>query len=171
MIPLPNIKNIARVGGADLQLHPGMADKYRPRHKIGDWKAEWFYIDNHAPSLLDRIPSPPKQCAEWFAHGQNKEQENELLQWIVALRSNGVTGMTVILSWLRKQIQPLQKRCNFHFEYTGMLDPSRFSLEKIYEEAMVLVHSVLEGVSAAPEIPPLHHFGNPLNQLTIRSIK
>ena len=70
--------------------------------------------------------------------------------------------MTVILSWLRKQIQPLQKRCNFHFEYTGMLDPSRFSLEKIYEEVMV---------SAAPEIPPLHHFGNPLNQLTIRSIK
>ena len=28
--PFPNLKNIARVGGADLQFCPGMADKYIP---------------------------------------------------------------------------------------------------------------------------------------------
>ena len=37
--PHPNIRNIARVGGADLQLRPNMAEKYIPyipRHQIGD---------------------------------------------------------------------------------------------------------------------------------------
>ena len=28
--PFPNLKNIARVGGADLQFCPGMAEKYIP---------------------------------------------------------------------------------------------------------------------------------------------
>jgi len=78
-----------------------MADKYipyTPRGQIGDWRAEWFYIDNHAPAIPKRVPGPPQQCSEWFAHGQNKEQEDELLQRIVALRNNGVTVATVILS-------------------------------------------------------------------------
>ena len=60
----PNLRNIARIGGVDLQFRPGMADKYIPytlRRQIGDWKAEWFYIDNHAPALPERTPRPPKQ--------------------------------------------------------------------------------------------------------------
>jgi hypothetical protein len=76
LIPHSNVKNIARVGGADLQLHPEMANKYvpyTPRRQIGDWKAEWFYVDNHAPSIPKRLPGPPQQCAEWYAHGQNRE--------------------------------------------------------------------------------------------------
>ena len=175
MIPHPNIKNIARVGGADLQLRLGMANKYipyTPRRQIGDWKAEWFYVDNHAPSIPERLPGPPQQCAEWYAHDQNKEQEVELLQRVVALRNNGVTRATVILSWLRRQIQPLQNHCNLGFEFTGITDPSRFSSEKIYEEeAMVLVHNVFEGVNAVPMIPQLYHFKNPPNQVMFRSIE
>ena len=55
--------NIGRIGGADLQFCLGMADKYIPYtlcRQIGDWKAEWFYIDNHAPALPERAPGPPK---------------------------------------------------------------------------------------------------------------
>ncbi|XP_039834476.1 uncharacterized protein LOC120695250 [Panicum virgatum] len=40
-----------------------MAEKYITyslRRQIGDWKAEWFYIDNHAPALPERTPGPPK---------------------------------------------------------------------------------------------------------------
>ena len=36
-----------------------MVDKYITytlRRQIGDQKAEWFYIDNHAPALLERTP-------------------------------------------------------------------------------------------------------------------
>jgi hypothetical protein len=41
--PYPNLRNIARVGDADLQFRLGMAEKYIPyslRRRIGDWKAE-----------------------------------------------------------------------------------------------------------------------------------
>jgi len=66
--PYPNFKNVARVGGANLKLRPEMVGKYipyTPHRQIGDWKAEWFYIDNHEPALPDRVPGPPKQCHEW----------------------------------------------------------------------------------------------------------
>ena len=127
MSPFPNFKNIARVGGADLQLRPGMSEKYipyTPRWQVGEWKAEWFYIDNHAPALPRRIPGPPQQCTEWYNHGQIKVQEDELLQRIVGMRNMGVTGATVVFSWLGRQIQPLQKHCHLGFEYSGLTDPS-----------------------------------------------
>ena len=61
--PYPNFANVATVGGANLELHSVMAGKYipyTPCHRIGDWRSEWFYIDNHVPSLPDRVPGPPK---------------------------------------------------------------------------------------------------------------
>jgi len=169
--PHPNIRNIARVGGAHLQLRPKMIDRYisyTPRRQIGEWKTEWFYIDNHAPAIPERVPSPPQQCSKWFAHGQNKEKEDELMPRIVALRNKGVTRVTVMLSWLRRQVQPLQSHYNLGFEYIGLTDPSRFSSEKIYEEeAMILVHNVLEGVNAIPKILQLYHVRYPPNQVII----
>ena len=51
--PCSNLRSIARVRGADLQFRSGMAEKYilySLRRQIGDWKVEWFYIDNHAPA-------------------------------------------------------------------------------------------------------------------------
>ena len=111
--PHPNGRNIARVGGTDLQLCPEMAEKYiqyTPHHQIRDWRAEWFYIDNHAPAFPERIPGHPQVCGEWFAHGQNEEQEDELLRRIANLRENRVTGVTVMLAWIRRQIQPLKSR-------------------------------------------------------------
>ena len=57
--PHSNVRNIARVGGADLNF----TQKYKyipytPRRQIGDWRAEWFYIDNHAPAIPERCPGP-----------------------------------------------------------------------------------------------------------------
>ena len=70
--------------------------------------------------------------------------------------------MTVAVSWLRRQVQPLQCRSNLGFEYTGLYDPSRFSLEKTQlEEAMLLLHNLFEGVSSVPLLPELFHVRNP----------
>ena len=67
--PFPNPRNTARVEGADLQFHPGMAEKYIPytlRLQIGYCKAQWFYIDNHAPGISERTPGPPQKRNEWY---------------------------------------------------------------------------------------------------------
>ena len=137
---------------------------YTPRCQIGGWKAEWFYIDNHAPALPNRVLRPPKRCQEWFNHGVIPVQEEELLEKIAVLKNKGVTSATVVFSWLGRQIQPLQKRCNAGFEYSGLEDPSRFSSEKIHpDEAMALLYSIFEGVDAEPEIPKLYRHKNSPN--------
>ena len=69
-----------------------MVEKYVPytlRCQIGDWKAEWFYIDNHAPALPERTPRPPKQRHEWCVPAGNADQVGELLKWIAKRRREG----------------------------------------------------------------------------------
>ena len=78
-----------------------MVDKYIPYtlcRQIGDRKAEWFYIDNHAPALPERTPRPPKQRNEWYAHAKNVDRVGELLKRIAKRRKEGVTGATVVSS-------------------------------------------------------------------------
>ena len=106
-----------------------MVEKYIPyslRRQIGDWKAEWFYINKHAPALPERTPRPPQKHKEWYAHAENVDQVDELLEKIAERRKEGVTGAMIVVSWLRRQFQPLQCRSHLGFEYTGMFDPSRF---------------------------------------------
>ena len=87
---------------------------------------------------------------------------DELLEIIAARGKEGVTGATVVLSWLRRQFQPLQCRSHLGFEYTGLYDPSQFSSEKTQlEEAMVLLHNLFEGVSSVPLLPKSFHVNNP----------
>ena len=70
-------------------------------------ESEWFYIDNHAPALPERTPGPPKPRHEWCVPAGNADRVGELLKRIARLRREGVTGATVISSWLMRQIQPL----------------------------------------------------------------
>ena len=142
-----------------------MADKYIPytlHRQIGDWKAEWFYIDNHAPALPERTSGPPRQRNEWYARAENVDQVGELLEKIATWRKEGVTRATVVISWLKTQYQSLQCRSHLGFEYTGQYDPSRFSSEKTcQEEALVLLHNLFEGVDSFPLLPELFHVRNP----------
>ena len=85
----------------------------------------------------------------------------ELLKRIAKQRKEGVTGATVVLSWLRRQIQPLQCRSHLGFKYTGLYDPSQFSSEKTSrDEAMVLLYNLFEGVSSILVLPDLFHVNN-----------
>ena len=83
-----------------------------------------------------------------------------------------MTGATVISSWLRRQIQPLQCRTHPGFEYTGLHDPSRFSSEKTSrDEAMVLLYNLFEGVTSLPEISDLFRASNPPKQVWFSAIE
>ena len=127
-------------------MRPEVVDsyiQYEPQ-KIENWRAEWFYVENHAHALPEWVLGPPKMTRDWFSSGQNKEQEDELLKKIALLKKEKVTSGSVVLSWIVRRIQPLQKRCSLGFEYSGLKDPSRFSGEKIKaEKAMKLVGVLL----------------------------
>jgi len=61
--PQPSAKNIAKVGGAGLQLRQGMDKKYISydlSKKVIDWKTSWFYLENHTPKLPKRTPGTPR---------------------------------------------------------------------------------------------------------------
>ena len=78
-----------------------MAEKYIPYtlcRQIGDWKTEWFYIDNHAPAIPERTPGPLKLRHEWCVPAGNADLVGELLKLIARLRREGVTGATVVSS-------------------------------------------------------------------------
>jgi len=58
------------------------------------------------------------------------------------------------MSWMSRQIQPLQQRSHFGFYYMGVTDPSRFTSDKISEkEVMRRVCRVLDGVLGVPVLP------------------
>ena len=96
----------------------------------------------------------------------NADQVGELLTRIATRRRERVTGATIVSSWLRRQIQPLQSHVHSGFEYTGLYDPSRFSSEKTSrDEAMVLLCNLFEGVSSIPVLPDLFHVNNPPKQV------
>ena len=101
----------------------------------------------------------------------NADQVGELLKRIAKRRREGVTGATVVSSWLRRQVQPLQCRSHLGFEYTGLYDPSRFLSEKTSrDEAMVLLYNLFEGVSSIPVLPDLFHVNNPPKQIKFCNI-
>ena len=158
-----------------MQIRSKVEDRYIhyiPCNNIGDWKAEWFYIDNHAPPLPDRAAGAPQTRDEWFANGQNAEQENELLDKIEYLKKKGVTGASVVFAWIARRIQPLQKRCNLGFEYIGLMDPSRFSSERMAEsEALRRVRRVLNGVDIRSAMPKLYHVNNPPDQVNVQYLE
>ena len=94
------------------------------------------------------------------------DQVDELLERIAARRKEGVIGATIVVSWIRRQFQPLQCRRHLGFEYTGLYDPSRFSSERTcQEEVMVLLHNLFEGVSSIPLLPELFQVRNPPKQV------
>ena len=106
-----------------------------------------------------------------YAHAENADQVGELLKRIDKRRREGVTGATVVSSWLRRQIQPLQCHSHLGFEYAGLYDPSLFLSEKTSrDEAMVLLYNLFKGVSSIHVLPDLFHVNNPPKQVMFCSI-
>ena len=78
-------------------------------------------------------------------------QVNELLDMIDHLKKMKITGASVVGNWVMRRIQPLQKRANLGYEYTGEGDPSCLDSKKISDaDALRLVSRVLDGVEARP---------------------
>jgi hypothetical protein len=84
-------------------------------------------------------------------------QVKELLEAIDALKKEGVTGASVMFSFYKRRVQPIQQRCCLGFEYTGSADPSRMCTEEVPDEvALQRVQRVLLDVNTVPYVPTLY---------------
>ena len=95
----------------------------------------WFYIWNLSSSLPLCTPGPPVKKSSWNSKGSRGDQVNFLLGEIERLKvDHQIRGASVIAHWSMRRIQPLQQRVHLGFQYTGGMDPSRFSRSKITED-------------------------------------
>jgi hypothetical protein len=165
-LPLPrqtiaHLKKPFRCRGAGIQLRQQASDKYlsyKFPSNLPGWKNNWFYIENHAPKLLAKSNNPPVVRPEWNLElfRGDMDQVEELLDIIEAHKMTGVTGASVMFSFFKRRVQPIQQRHRLGFEYTGSEDPSRMCAEELPDEAALLrVKRVLLDVDAVPYVPEL----------------
>jgi hypothetical protein len=122
--PQPTSKNPSIVGGAGIQLTQQAGDRYlsyKFPSNIPGWKSHWFYNRNHVPQLPEISGKPPVVRPEWnteLSKG-DMDQADELLAIIAAHKEIGVTGASVMFSFFKCRIQPIQQRHMLGFEYMG----------------------------------------------------
>ena len=73
----------------------------------------------------------PEDCWKYDVSEEDMAQVWGLLQKIQDLGKVGITGTTILLSWLWRRIQPLQLRTHFEYEYAGVGEPSRITSEEL----------------------------------------
>jgi hypothetical protein len=81
----------------------------------------------------------------------------------------GVTGASIMFSFFKRHVQPIQQRHRLGFEYTGSADPSRMCAVELSDEAALQrVQRVLLDVDAMPYVPTLFSSRNPPKPVSIR---
>jgi hypothetical protein len=141
--PQPTSKNPSVVGGVGIQLRQQAGDRYlsyKFPSNIPGLKSQWFYIGNHVPQLPERSGKPPVVRPEWnteLSRG-DMDQVDELLAIIAAHKEIGVIGASVIFSFFKCRIQPIQQRHTLGFEYIGAEDPSQMCAEELTDGAALI---------------------------------
>jgi hypothetical protein len=81
----------------------------------------------------------------------------------------GVTDAAIMLSFFKRQIQPIQQRHTLGFEYMGAKDPSRMCVEELTDDAaLIRVKRVLLDVNTVPYVPELFSAQNPPEPVRFR---
>jgi hypothetical protein len=108
------------------------------------------------PPTPEKSNKPPIVRPEWnieLPRG-DMDQVNELLDTIAAHKEMGVTGASVVFSFFKHRVQPIQQHHILGFEYKGAEDPSRMCAEELTDKAaLTRVRRVLLDVDAVPYVP------------------
>jgi hypothetical protein len=67
------------------------------------------------------------------------------------MKDQGLSGVGVVASFIRRQVQPLKDRVHYGFEYTGCQDPTRVTSNELSEgEVLERLQDILGVVSVIP---------------------
>jgi hypothetical protein len=85
--------------------------EYKFSTSLSSRRERWFFIGNHKPSLPERTTKKPKIVCTWkeMPDQADMDQIDELLVKIMEHKIAGVTGASMVYSWMGMRIQPLQK--------------------------------------------------------------
>ena len=137
---------------------------------VRGWQSTWFYCQDQStpgqssglpPFTMDRVnkPSPLKLIPE------EKADVKMLMERVVQLVREGVTGMDLLEVFLRRRIQPLQFRSHCMWLYCRTEDVTRVNPETVddatLERWMAAVTGNKDNPRGARRIPPLDHHSDP----------
>jgi hypothetical protein len=108
---------------------------------------------------------------EWYTELSrgDLDQVDELLAIIAAHKEIGVTGASVMFSFYKRRIQPIQQRHTLGFKYISAEDPSRMCTEELTDDtALIRVKRVLLDVNVVPYVPQLFSTQNPPKPVSIQ---
>jgi hypothetical protein len=170
--PHPSQKSPALVGGAGVQLRQEFGGEYLDytrKTTNSDWKQNWFYIGNHAPSLPKRSGKRPEYKDCWLEEPEEVKFMPSLVKKILALKKAGLTGHSVVYDWLKRRIQPLQRRVSKGYEYFGTDDLSRFTKDALSDaDALDLISRCFETVPSQIKAIPGFSADNPPPKVSTR---
>ena len=131
---------------------------------VRGWQSTWFYYKDQPtpgqstglpPFSMDRVrkPSSLKVIPEEKAHVK------VLVEHVVQLIRDGVTGMDPLEVFLRRRIQPLQYRDHLMWMYSGTEDTTRIHPEEVEDATLERWLTTIKGNKDNPRgarrIPPL----------------
>ena len=131
---------------------------------VRGWQSTWFYCKDQStpgqstglpPFTMDRVrkPSSLKVLPE------EKAQVRVLVERVVQLIRDGVTGMDLLEVFLQRRIQLLQARDHPMWMYSGLSDTTRIHSEEVDESTLEGWLSSITGNKDNPRgarrIPPL----------------
>ena len=88
-------------------LHPENESEYLSYHPSGkgvEWKSYWFYVGNFESPLPERTPGALKAQATCMSSSPGGSQVEKLCAALAKLKKKGVTGGTVVYSFLDRRV-------------------------------------------------------------------
>ena len=131
---------------------------------VRGWQSTWFYCqDQSTPGQSTGLPpfsmSRVNKPSSLKVVPEEKAQVKMLMERVVQLIRDGVTGMDLLEVFLRRRIQPLQYRGHPMWLYSGTEDTSRVHPEEVddatLERWMTAITGNKDNPRGARRIPPL----------------
>jgi hypothetical protein len=94
---------------------------------VKSWRSKWFYTGNmHQPLEVhsDAAPIPNMLWDREVISTMEIEGIRPFLIQIRTMKDQGLSGVGVVTSFIRRRVQPLKDRVHYSFEYTGCQDPT-----------------------------------------------
>ena len=131
---------------------------------VRGWQSTWFYCQDEStpgqstglpPFSMDRVDKP----SSLKVLPEEKAQVKMLMERVVQLVRDGVTGMDLLEVFLRRRIQPLQYRGHPMWLYCGTEDTTRVHPEAVDDATLERWVTAITGNKDNPRgarrIPPL----------------
>jgi hypothetical protein len=140
--PHPSRENPNICGGAVFQLRQDKRKEYFSvtlKDPKRTWWDEWFIIEDKALQLPECTFRKPVFSDLWNSSLDNEEIDmiTDLLTRIKHRKREGLTGVKIAYSFIKRQIQPLQERSELGYKYKGAEDPSRLKKEDLTHDEIL----------------------------------